>query len=88
MSTWKKVLAVNSAGLLGVILSLFIVPSQTPLWMWAIVSVVVLFVLNYLCFGWRRRVNDKGIDKTKSTAVIALGFVVLLMDLILRWFHH
>jgi hypothetical protein len=88
MSTWKKVVLVNGGGLAGIVLFLFIVSTQTPLWLWATLSGVALAVLNYVCFGWRRETREGPNTGAKSTAIIVLGLPVLLLDLILRYMHR
>jgi hypothetical protein len=88
MSTWKKIALVNGGGLVGIIISLFIISLQTPLWLWVVVSAAALAVLNYVCFGWRRTVSGGSKSGAKSTVIIALGLVVLLADLILRYLHR
>jgi hypothetical protein len=90
MSTWKRVVLVNCGGLAGIAISLFMVSPQTPVWLWAAVSVAVLALLNYLFFGWRRTAGDSGGTKSgaKTTAIIAFGVVVLLLDLILRYLYR
>jgi len=85
MSLWKKIALVNSGGLVGIIISLFIVSPRTPLWVWAVVSAAALAVLNYVCFGWRRTASSDAKSGAKSTVIIALGVVVLVLDLVLRY---
>lgn len=89
MPTWKKALVVNVGGVIGVAISLFIVPAQTSLWLWAIVAVAVLTVLNFVFLVWRRKDrNDPQRKPSRSTVVICLGCVVLLVDLVLRYLRH
>jgi uncharacterized membrane protein YfcA len=89
MTTWKRALLVNAGGVIGIGVSLLIVPAQTPLWLWAVVAVVVLMVLNYVFLIWRR--TDQSAPQrtpSRSTIVICLGCIVLLFDLVLRYLHH
>lgn len=79
---------VNGGGLVGIIISLFIVSPQTPLWLWAALSGGALLILNYVCFGWRRTASGERKNGVKGTAITVLGFVVLLLDLILRYLHR
>ncbi|HEV2401993.1 MAG TPA: hypothetical protein VGS27_33990 [Candidatus Sulfotelmatobacter sp.] len=89
MPTWKKALVVNVGGVIGIAISLFIVPAQTSLWLWAIVAVAVLTVLNFVFLVWRRKDrNDPQRKPSRSTVVICLGCIVLLVDLVLRYLHH
>ena len=89
MSKWKKTLLVNTGGVIGIATSLFIVPAQTSLWLWLVVAVAVLMVLNYVFFIWRRTSQSDSENKiSRSTIVICLGCVVLLLDLMLRYLHR
>lgn len=89
MATWKKALLVNAGGVIGIAISLFIVPAQTSLWLWAVVAVAVLMVLNYVFLIWRRpEQSDPQGRPSRSTIVICLGCLVLLLDLALRYLHH
>jgi hypothetical protein len=85
---WKRIALVNGGGLVGIIISLFIVSSPTPLWLWATLAGVALATLNYVCFGWRRTAGSEGTSGTKSTAIMILGSVVLLLELIFRYLHR
>ena len=88
MSTWKKVAFVNVGGLLGIGISLFAVPPNTPLWIWAAASVVWLAGFNYLLI--RRMQKGTGAHKVGSSTsiVLWLGVVVLLLELAFRYWHH
>lgn len=88
MSLWKKIVLVNGGVLGGIVISLFIVPPNTPLRVWATVAILSTVVLNYLLLRRRQTANGKPISRTGSTVIIALGFVVLLLDLILRYLHR
>jgi len=88
MSMWKKMAFVNGGGLVGIVISLFIVSPRTPLWLWAVVSGGTLIALNYACFRWRRTTNSQGKSGTTSTVVILLGLMVLLLELVLRYLHR
>jgi hypothetical protein len=88
MSAWKKVALVNVGGLLGIGISFFVVPPNTPLWIWATVSVVCLAVFNYLII--RRLQKSTGERKigSASSIVIWLGVVVLLLELVFRYWRR
>jgi len=88
MSRWKKIAVVNGGGLVGIIISLFVISPQTPLWLWGVVSAAALAVLNYVCFGWRQTAIGGSKSGARSTVIIVLGVVVLLLDLILRYLHR
>ena len=87
MPTWKKALLVNAGGVIGVAISLFIVPAQTSFWLWVVVSVTILLVLNHVFFFWRQTGHSDQEKPSRSTLVICLGCIVLLVDLMLRYLH-
>jgi hypothetical protein len=88
MSTWKKVALVNGGWVIGIVISLFVVPPSTPLWLWATVSGLVLAVLNYLFFGQQRRATSGRKIGPMATVVGGLGVLVLLLELIFRYVHR
>ena len=88
MSTWKKIAVVNGAGLVGIIIALFIVSLHTPSWLFAAVSVAVLTALNYSLFRRQRTVIGEHKSGIKSTVIIAIGFTVLLLELFFRFWRR
>jgi membrane protein implicated in regulation of membrane protease activity len=88
MGTWKKVALLNVGCLLGIGVSLFIVPPSTPLWIWATASVVWLAVFNY--FLIRRLQKGTGERKVGHTPTIGIWLcvVVLLGELVFRYWHR
>ncbi len=55
MRTWQKVAVLNAAAFLGSVASLFAIPGNTPLWLWAAVSgVLVVGVNTWLVIRLRR----------------------------------
>ena len=88
MSSWKKVALVNMGGLLGVAGSLFILPPNTPLWIWATASVVCLAALNYFLIRRLRKSTGERTVRPTANIVMWLGIVVLLMELAFRYWHH
>ena len=50
MPTWKKALVVDAGAVIAITISLFTVPAQTPFWLWAVIAVASLIVLNYVFF--------------------------------------
>ena len=88
MATWKKALPVNAGGVIGVAISLFIVPAQTSFLLWVLVAVIILLVLNYIFLFWQHTGQSDQGKPSRSTLVICLGCIVLLMDLLLRYLHR
>lgn len=88
MSGWKKVMLVNGGWLIGVVISLFVVPPKTPLWAWATVSGLALVLLNYLVFGRQRKATGGRKAGLVTTVVGGLGILILVLDVILRHLHR
>jgi len=88
MSKWKKIAVVNGGGLVGIIVSLFVVSPHTPMWLFALVSAGALSALNYACFGRLHTAGGKLNGGIKNTIVISLGITVLLLELLFRYWHR
>ncbi len=89
MSTWKKVAVLNFGGLLGIALSMFLVPPSTPLWLWAVISALCLALMNYFLVVQLRKPRTPG--KTTnlwSNGALLFGFVLLVAELLARFWHH
>ncbi len=76
----------NGAWVIGLVISLFIVPPTTPLWLWATLSGLILVVLNYIFFG-RTGASGRKVGPL-NTVVIGVGAALLLLELALRYFYH
>ena len=85
LKTWRRVLLINISLLIGFAISAFILPPNTPAWLWALVCLLALLVLNY--FFLRRPLKVDNEQRSRLPQVIMLlGFVILLLDLIYhRW---
>ena len=88
MSSWKNVALVNVGGLLGIGVSLFIVPPNTPLWIWATASVACLAALNYFLIRRLQKSADERTVRPTANIVMWLGVIVLLVELVFRYWHH
>jgi hypothetical protein len=90
MSTWKKIALVNSGALVGICISLFIVPPKTPLWLFAtvgVVSVVVwnLIILRLIILRPSQNKDNRGGDSSKTnTVIIIVGFLLLMFEFLNR----
>jgi|GraSoiStandDraft_9_1057307.scaffolds.fasta_scaffold1331255_1 hypothetical protein len=81
MRLTTKFVWLNVAAVVGVAVSLLLVPGNTPLWLWGTIAVVIVGALNVFLLGQRG-------DRAKSGAgsrpiIIALGVALLLIDIIL-----
>jgi hypothetical protein len=88
MTPRRGFLILNVAAVFGLLVSLFIVPGNTPFWLWCVVAVLVLAVLNIALMLKFRRGSRSDLSKRTRTAIIALGAAFLLLDIILsRYFR-
>jgi hypothetical protein len=85
---WKRVLLINVGALVGIGISLFIVPEETPLWLWAAISLGALAILNYAQFAWHRRIIRRTTNARQKWAMIIaiLGTIFFILDLIFSRF--
>jgi hypothetical protein len=56
MKLWQRVVVLNSAALLGVASSLFVLPASTPFYLWLGLSALVLAVFNIAIFRRHRKI--------------------------------
>ena len=85
MKIWQKVMLVNCAVLIGVVISLFAVPGRTPLWLWATVAIVVMAAMNYVLFVRSRGLHSDATSTSRvTTAVIVAGLLLLVLDVIVN----
>ncbi len=74
----------NGGSLIGVCIALFIVPPQTPFWLFATISGVIVVSMNSVFILRFRQTDGGGRQNFKAitTGVIA-GFLFLILDLML-----
>ncbi len=88
MTKWKRIALVNLGALGGAVAALFIVPETTPVWIWGLLSLVVLLTLNIIVV--RRKVSAGGENASsrwRNRAMILLGLALLVLDLVLSRLH-
>ena len=91
LTRWQLVLLFNGSGLLGIIISLFTLPSNTPFWWWVGASIVALAIMNFIVvLRFRRVERDAGpTNSGASTFIIAFGFLVwFLLEILPRILHR
>jgi hypothetical protein len=88
MKPWKRFTAINVGALIGIGLSLFIVPPNTPFWMWLAISTAAIAILNF--FLYRRLKKPAAAPKAEPLpAILAwIGVAIFLGELIFHFFHH
>jgi hypothetical protein len=79
MSKMKKIVLVNAFGVVGAILSLFIVPGKTPFSLWALLAFMSLAISNYVVLRSQPRIRKREASELATTAIIALGFLGLVV---------
>ena len=91
MTRWKRIALINFSALGGAVAALFVVPERTPVWLWGVVSFVVLIVLNVAAVRRRRSAEGEIVSESSGNrAMIYLGLALLVLDLVLsglRWRH-
>jgi hypothetical protein len=91
MSPRKRALFVNGWGIVGITVSVVLVPGDLPFWIWAVSSATALAVMNCIAF-WKRGAATKGDAPraakgvSRSDLLIYGGAVFLAVDLIWRYF--
>jgi hypothetical protein len=88
LGTLKKVAIVNGGSLVGIAVSLFIVPPTPPMWVWAIACVLCLSVLNFFLFRRVRKGSGERKVSLASSLVVGLGFGVLLLELVFLYWRR
>jgi peptidoglycan/LPS O-acetylase OafA/YrhL len=81
---WKKLAVTSGICAVGIAISLFTLPPQTPLFLWATVSGITLLGFNCLALTWRPK-NKKPNLHLSQVVVIAFGFLIVLIEV---WFHY
>jgi hypothetical protein len=80
MKPWKQFVLLNLAAAAGVFCSLFVVPENTTLKLWAVVSLAVMLVLN---IGLYLRQHSKGhTARLGGTAMVWFGFALFIIDIV------
>jgi hypothetical protein len=81
MTPWKRFLLLNGSAVAGLAVSLFVVPDNTPLWVWIVASMVVLTVLN-VSLVLRKKSGEIPSLKARTVVIVA-AVVFLALDVIL-----
>ena len=90
MKLSQKLLILNIAGLVGIASSLFVLPGNTPFFLWVAVSAGVLIVFNVAMVIRHSKITP-GRTPTASkttTIIIALGTAIWILDILARVLHR
>jgi len=88
MVAWKKITLMNLAWVVGICLSIFITPAETPLWLWAEIAIATLAIFNF--FLYRRLTKPTGTPKKEPLPAIIVWICTafFLLDLAFHFFHR
>jgi hypothetical protein len=86
MKPWQKAFVLNVAVLLGIASSLFVLPANTPFFLWLTISVVVLAAFNIAIVVRERRIAPGSRPRASkaTTIVIALGAAIWILDILVH----
>ena len=78
MKPWKKVVLMNGAWAIGVLVSIFILPPSTPVWLWDRSVRTIIVVFNCLLFMRKQvSIGERKVGLTNTLAG-SLAFLILL----------
>jgi branched-subunit amino acid ABC-type transport system permease component len=88
MTGRKKIIVLNLAWLAGIGLSIFIVPDNTPFWLWVAIALATIAILNFLLY--RRLTKPLGAPRPEPlpTIIVWICTAFCLLDVIFHLFHH
>lgn len=87
MKTVPKIIVVNLAGVVGVVVALFLVPPQTSSIFFAMVAAVILLLINFVVFVFPRIRNTPTSERNQSRGnqLLVLGLIFFLLALVVGW---
>lgn len=88
--TWQKFTLLNVGMVLGLFVSLFVVPRTTPIWFLAVLFSAIIGTMNYLLFMRLRKAagGEPAKDARLSSVIIFVGFLIFVLDLVFRQIGH
>jgi hypothetical protein len=88
--TWQKFTVMNVGIVVGLFVSLFVIPATTSIDLLVVICGVFIATMNYLLFARLRKVagGEEIRDTRLSTIVIVVGFVIFVLDVVLRLAHY
>ena len=88
MSIGRQFVIWNACAVVGIVISIFLVPGNTPFWLWACIAGAFLCILNAAKSLQRKRPTDEAAAASRTrTTIIVLALAFLVVDLLLsRYF--
>jgi hypothetical protein len=88
MKPWKKCAAINVGALIGIGLSLLVVPPNTPFWLWLAISIATIAIVNF--FLYRRLKKPPGALRPEPLPMIIVWICTafFLLDVIFHLLHR
>ena len=88
MAAWKKIAVLNVGLIIGIGLSLFILPSSTPVWLWGAASASVVMALNVFSIARRSPTEPRGSISIAGQVGGGIAVALLLVELLVRVLSH
>jgi hypothetical protein len=88
MKTWKKFALLNVACLIGIGLSVLILPGSTLFWQWATIALVTVALFNFLAYRTIRRAPAKSKMDPGIAALGWIGVGFFLVEIFFHFFHR
>jgi hypothetical protein len=88
MKPWKKYAAINVGALIGIGLSLFVVPSNMSFWLWLAISTATIAIFNF--FLYRRLKKPAAAQKAEPLPAILgwIGAGIFFLELLFHFFRR
>ena len=86
MTKAKKRVAVNLGALIGIAVTLFVVPPDTTFWVWALEAITAMVALNLALVLWRDPALSPLNNGIRDSLLSVLLFVVVM--LLTLWVQH
>jgi hypothetical protein len=88
MSRGKQFVLMNVSAVIGIAISLFILPANTRFWMWASIAAIWLVGINcYLIFK-RPTAKHEHKSPRETKVIIWFGLTVLVVDVVLNQYFR
>jgi hypothetical protein len=82
----RNIIIVEVGMLLGIFVSIFVVPRDLPIWTFALIAASILVGANVFLFGRKRRLQaSEGSYKMTGRAYLGLGLLIISWILHFLW---
>jgi hypothetical protein len=88
MKPWKKYAAINVGAVLGVGLSIFIVPDNTPFWLWLTIGTATIAIFNFFLYRRMQRPPGKPQGEPLPKIIVWICTAFFLIELVFHFLHR